>query len=176
MSPLASEPLSAAVFAPFGEVLDSDSARRAKWINDGTTHRFDLAAIAAENGGRAAISLFRATPWRRTGDALEIAMLECHPLGSQAFMPRGGGRWLVVVAPGDSEKPEWEKMRCFVADGTQGVNYHCGVWHHPLLVIGAKRDFWIADRLAPDGEDPNANLREFYCPPTMRRSLAIPPE
>ena len=168
---LESEPLTAAAFAPFGEVLEDSSAQRAKWINDGTTLRFDnLAEIVADGGGRAAISLFRATP-----RAPRIAMLECHPLGSQAFMPAGGGEWLVVVAPGDAHKPQWEKMRCFIARGEQGVNYRRGTWHHPLLVLDTERDFWVADRIAPANEPPTANLREFHSPPEMQMQANLPP-
>ncbi|MGI9298774.1 MAG: ureidoglycolate lyase [Gammaproteobacteria bacterium] len=169
MTPLIPEPLTVAAFAPFGDVLEDTDARM-KWINDRTTRRFDcLTEIVAGGGGRAAISLFRASP-----RPPEIAMLECHPLGSQAFMPAGGGVWLVAVAPGDGEKPEWEKLRCFLAGGGQGVNYRPGAWHHPILVL-EERDFWVADRAPPPGESTDANLREFYCPPQMRACLEMRP-
>lgn len=152
-------PLTAENFAPFGELLEDKTAKQVKLINNNTARRFDdMATIdAARNGGRTAVSLFRARSWPRP---ICISMLECHPLGSQAFLPTGDDDWLVVAAPGDGDKPDIDRLCCFWARGFQGVNYHAGVWHHPLLTLRDNRDFWVIDRAAPADEDAAANLRE----------------
>ena len=160
MRKLSPQPLSARAFAPFGETLQDSSAPRTKHINDNTTLRFDDIATVQTEGGRPAISIFRAIPRPRP---IRIAMLECHPLGSQAFMPADHRKWLIVVAPG-KEQPDWQNLQCFHAENGQGVNYHPGVWHHPLLVLHPNQNFWVADRIGPANESPDANLREVPCP------------
>ena len=47
--------------------------------------------------------------------------------------------------------------QAFVTHGWQGVNYARNVWHHPLIVLDAVRDFIVVDRGGP-----GANLEE--CP------------
>lgn len=143
------EALTREAFAPFGQVLEVEGADHFL-INEGTTTRFHALA-QAETGpdGTAILSVFRGTC---RGFPFPVKMLECHPLGSQAFMPLSPDDWLVVVA----EKPEPQALRCFRANGTQGVQYAKGVWHHPLLVLVPEQDFLIVDR---DG--PGENLIEI---------------
>ncbi len=132
------EPLTAAAFAPFGEVIAADPAR-AVTINEGFTTRFHALARVETDPERtrgAILSIFRGRP-----RPLEIALLERHPLGSQAFMPLGGRDWLTVVA----ERPEPAALRAFLCRGDQGVNLCRGCWHHPLLVLDAAQDFLVVD-------------------------------
>ncbi len=77
------EPLTAAAFAPFGEVLEAEGPPD-KIINQGLCGRWHDRAVLDFADGRAGISLFRAEP-RTLPMALD--MVERHPLGSQAFMP-----------------------------------------------------------------------------------------
>ena len=111
-----------------------------------------------------ALSLFRAEPRQ---SPIMIAMMERHPLGSQAFMPADNFPWLVLVASGD-DIPDSAAMRCFMADGEQGINYRRGVWHHPLLALPGKadnfRNFWVLDRAPAPQESPAANLQECQLP------------
>jgi ureidoglycolate lyase len=74
-----------------------------------------------------------------------IKMLERHPLGSQAFIPLLGHPFLVVVAPAGDE-PVPGAVRAFRSNGRQGVNYHRGVWHHPVLTIEKRDEFLVVDR------------------------------
>ena len=150
MQILRMEPLTRAAFAPFGEVIELEGARHFP-INGGTTKRFhDLAAIDVnEAGGRPIVSVFRAQP--RTWP-VEIAMMERHPLGSQAFVPLDAAGYAVVVAPAGAFDPA--QMRAFWAEGGQGVNYAKGVWHHPLLAFGRVSDFVVIDR---GGSQPNCD-------------------
>lgn len=148
---LRAERLTRAAFAPYGEVIEMEG-RSAYPINEGTTARFHhLANVEAERG-RPIISLFRAQP---RGVPIAIRMLERHPLGSQAFMPLQRRDWLVVVAPA-GDTPRAHELNAFRATGSQGVNYHRNVWHHPLLVLDPDSDFLVVDR-AGEGE----NLEEF---------------
>jgi ureidoglycolate lyase len=72
-------------------------------------------------------------------------MVERHPLGSQAFVPLNGQRFVVVVAP-PGESVEIESLRAFVTNGRQGVNYHRGTWHMPLIALEAGQEFLVIDR------------------------------
>jgi ureidoglycolate lyase len=139
---LAIEPLTREAFAPFGDVIELEGARRIP-INQGTTMRFsDLARIdVADGGGRPVLNLFRGEPRVLP---FEVTMLEQHPLGSQAFVPLTDRPYLIVVAPAGSLVPE--QIRAFATHGWQGVNYAKGVWHHPLIALGAVSDFIVIDR------------------------------
>lgn len=137
------ETLTAAAFAPFGELIAPEAAQQVFSINAGTCTRFhDLGVVACESeGGRAGISLFRAAP--RTLP-LAITLLERHPLGSQAFIPQSQAPYLVVVAQSPQTRP-----RAFLARAGQGINLRRGTWHHPLLALEATSDFVVIDRIGP---------------------------
>ena len=161
---LSIEALTKASFAPFGTVIETGGATQIE-INQGTTTRFDALAACdnAHQGGTPIISLFRGT---RRPDPIAIRLMERHPLGSQAFYPLSPEDWLVVVAPSNANdtKPDFAKLRCFRANGHQGVSYARGTWHHPLLVLASVQDFLVVDRKAPDGEAVGANLDEVWAP------------
>ena len=151
MSPvLRPTPLSAAAFADFGDVIATDVVQdptRKFDINDGFTTRHNaLAKVTTDADAILSIFQGRLRP-------LRIAMLECHPVGSQAFMPLGGMPWLVVVA----DRPDLAACRVFLCRGDQGVNYHAGIWHHPLLVLDQPQDFLVVDR-----QGSGANLQEVF--------------
>jgi ureidoglycolate lyase len=161
---LAIEVLTKANFAPFGIVIETGGATQIE-INQGTTTRFDALADCdnAYQGGTPIISLFRGTP---RADPIAIKLMERHPRGSQAFFPLSPEDWLVVVAPtnADDTGPDFAKLRCFRANGHQGVSYARGTWHHPLLVLAPVQDFLVIDRKAPAGEAAGANLDEVWVP------------
>nr|WP_322941081.1 ureidoglycolate lyase [Pseudomonas sp. s4] len=143
MRSLTIEPLSKEAFAPFGDVIETDGSDFFM-INNGSTRRYHKLATVqtAQPEDQAIISIFSA-------EALEmpvtIRMLERHPLGSQAFIPLLGHPFLIVVAPlGDA--PVSGSVRAFLSNGRQGVNYHRGVWHHPVLTIEKRDDFLVVDR------------------------------
>ena len=150
-------PLTPDAFAPFGEVISIATARDSYPINLGTTMRFhDISRVdVADEGGAPIISIFRGTPRQKP---IEIKMMERHPLGSQAFMPLSGQKFLIVVASG-TDDPDPENLRAFLSDGTQGVTYAKNVWHHPLLVLEEDSDFLIVDRAGPGN-----NLNEVDLP------------
>jgi ureidoglycolate lyase len=141
MRELTPEPLTAEAFAPFGKVIEASDAAVKLDINQGHAIRYDrLAELdVADEGGVGAISLFRARPLVE----LVLKQFERHPLGSQTFVPLGGGPYLVAVAPAGDFDPA--KIRLFRAEGHQGVHYYKGVWHHFLLVLKTS-DFLVVDR------------------------------
>jgi ureidoglycolate lyase len=145
---LKAEPLTAEVFAPFGDVIQT-AGRAPRMINEGTCERFDdLASVdVLANGGRPLMSIFKAAPRPLP---FEVRVLERHPLSSQAFYPLDGVPFLVVVADdGDAGTPWSNRIRAFRAAGDQGVSYRRNTWHHALLAIGQTSRFLVVDRGGP---------------------------
>lgn len=144
MRTLTPEPLTAAAFAPFGNVIEASDAAVKIDINYGHAVRYDALAQVdvADGGGSPVISLFRAKPLRE----LVLKTFERHPLGSQSFVPLSGRPYLVAVAPPGKFDPA--AIRVFRAEGHQGVNYQKGTWHHFLLVL-EDGDFLVVDRAGP---------------------------
>ena len=140
MRTLTIEKLTRESFEPFGDVVQTEGAKHFM-INDGTTERFHDLAKVETDGGRTLINLFRSQPRQLP---FTVTMLERHPLGSQAFIPLTGTPYLIVAAPAGELDPS--RVRAFVSDGWQGVNYAPGVWHHPLMALERVSEFIVVDR------------------------------
>lgn len=149
---LTPEPLTAAGFAPFGEVIEAGDTYQL--VNRGTTRHFnDLAQIdVATGGGRPRVSIYRVVPYELP---LAIGMLERHPLSSQLFMPLHDEPSLIVVAPA-GDGIDRASVKAFVTNGRQGVNYRLGTWHHPVIALRDRSEFLVIDR-----EGPGGNCDEF---------------
>ena len=135
--------LTKTAFAAFGDVIETDGAQHYP-INQGTTERYhNLARVDVDElEGQPLISIFRGQPRPLP---IALIMMERHPLASQAFIPMQRRDYLVVVSkPSEAVGPA--DLQAFRARGDQGVNYHRGVWHHPLLVLEPDSDFLIVDR------------------------------
>ena len=146
---VAMEPLTAAAFAPFGDVLEAAGASYP--INGGMVDRFHDRARVEVVGGRLGISLGRGRPYALP---LELGLVERHPLGSQAFVPMTGDPFLVVVAPDEAGTPG--RPRAFLTAPGQGVNYLRGAWHGVLTPLGRTACFLIVDRIGEGN-----NLEEY---------------
>jgi ureidoglycolate lyase len=145
---LVAAPLTAAAFAPFGDVIETEG--RAHYpINAGTAQRYnDLAKVeVSAAGGHPMISIVSA---EAVALPLRLRLMERHPLSSQAFIPLSSTPFLVVVAP--SGTLDIENIRAFLSNGRQGVNYRTGTWHHPLLALERTTEFLIVDR-GGDGDN-----------------------
>lgn len=132
-------------FAAFGDVIDTRSDRRAA-MNDARFERFDdLAAINIDesDGAHVAISIARSRV--ATAMPYRFDMVERHPHGSQAFIPRSEFPFIVVVAAA-GEAVGTGDMQAFMTNGHQGINYHRGTWHMPLISLQAGQEFLIVDR------------------------------
>lgn len=144
-TPLVAEPLTPAGFAAFGDVIATDG--EAVPINQGMAERYpDLAGLSFDaEQGRPAISRVACRPEHLP---VTLRLLERHPLGSQAFIPLDGQRYLVAVAP-PGERPDISSLRVFWAGAHQGINYHPGVWHHPLIALDRHCEFLEVHRAGP---------------------------
>lgn len=138
------EPLDAQTFSAFGEVIEVSPHATHYTINDGFAERYhDLARLdVMADGGRPIVSIFRA---RARLFPLHLQRMERHPLGSQAFICLQAQPYLVVVAPAAGTL-DTRQIRCFRAEGRQGVNYRRGTWHHPLIALHEGSDFLVLDR------------------------------
>jgi ureidoglycolate lyase len=152
---IVARPLCRAAFAPFGDVLDTDWPHHFP-INGGMAERYHgLARVeVAGPDAHVLINIFHGRPCAMP---LTLAMVERHPLGSQAFMPLNSRPFLVVVAADGLDGPE--PPQAFLTRPGQGVNYRRNVWHGVLAPIGAPQDFLVIDR---GGE--GSNLEEFRFP------------
>jgi ureidoglycolate lyase len=152
---LVPKPLTSERFAPFGDVIESVVDRTAA-MNAERFERFDdLCRLDMSDDGRVAVSIARC----RVASALpyRLDMVERHPLGSQAFVPFGPSRMIVVVAPPE-ESVEASDLCAFVTNGRQGINYHRGTWHMPLIAFETGQEFLIIDRAA---DQPNCDMHSL---------------
>jgi ureidoglycolate lyase len=135
-------PITRERFAPYGDVIQAASGSKAA-MNDAHFVRFsELADVNAE-GRNASISIARCKV--ATSLPYRFDLVERHPLGTQAFIPLSHFSFLVVVAPA-AESVEPEDLRAFITNGSQGVNYHRGVWHMPMIALEDGQEFLIVDR------------------------------
>ncbi|OAN96061.1 ureidoglycolate lyase [Sulfitobacter geojensis] len=152
------EPLSAAAFAPFGDVLDA-SGTPDKVINAGLCGRHhDRAHLDFGPEGRAGISIFNA---EARSLPYELTLLERHPDGSQAFLPLTANPFLVIVAADENGTPG--TPRAFMTAPHQGINFHRGIWHGVLTPLSAPGLFAVVDRIGN-----TANLEEVSLAPPYR--------
>lgn len=146
---ITAQPLTAAAFAPFGDVLEGSG--EARQINAGLCLRYHDRAQMEFTDGRAGISIFhaqlRALPYH-------FDLIERHPLGAQAFIPMSTDPFLVIVALNKQAIPQ-----AFLTNGAQGINFHRGTWHGVLTPLSGNGLFAVVDRIG-DG----ANLEEFRHP------------
>lgn len=145
---LIAKPLSVEDFAPYGDVIDTQTSKNSFKINYGLTTRFhDLGKIdVEEKDGKAGFSIFKAQAAQLPHS---VKVMEYHPFGSQLFYPLSQNPFLILVAP-PSETIALNALELFISNGKQGVNYHKGVWHHYLLPLEKTSEFIVVDRIAND--------------------------
>lgn len=141
------EPLSAAAFAPYGDVIECGTAQEIRHINYGNTQRFHGLARLDLNGdnGRPLASIFRSKPLPRP---IAVKVMERHPLSSQAFYPLDNHPYMVVVA--EAGEFDASRLKAFLAGPKQGVNYAKGTWHHYSLALDRVSEFLVIDRGGPE--------------------------
>lgn len=158
------EILTCDAFKPFGDVLEPRDNPLV--INQDRCRKYsDLTSVATDDQGHATMHIYKTA---RIDHSYQLDLLERHPLGSQTFMPLAGQRFLVVVAESSvsMDTPDLSSIRCFLTNGRQGITYHPGVWHHPLLSIDAGEDYLVIDR-----KGPGDNCDEVLMPSEQRYLL-----
>lgn len=149
---IATQPLTAEAFAPFGDVLDATGAPD-KVINQGKCGRYhDRARLDFGADGRAGVSIFNAEP-RALPYTLDL--VERHPDGSQCFVPMSHQPFLVIVAPDSDGVPD--TPLAFVTEPGQAINFLPNIWHGVLTPLHAPGLFAVIDRI---GATPN--LEEYW--------------
>ncbi len=139
---VSTKPLTAEAYAPYGDVImASPGGEAGATANQGTARRYGhLAALEnlRPDSARANVTVFRCSP--RPSGLFAIEILEKHPHSTQIFVPMSAERFFVVVALG-GDRPDLSTLAAFEANGTQGVSYRSGVWHHPMIAVGRVTDF-----------------------------------
>lgn len=127
------EPLSAAAFAPFGEVLEAPKEPGRDYFEKRLGNR--------REGVPPSISLTHRLP---AALPLRSTTMERHPTSSQSFIPMDAARWLVIVAPhAAGGGPDMARARAFLARPDQGITYGIDVWHHPFTVLDRPQRFAV---------------------------------
>ena len=160
------EPLCVDAFADFGDVIEFEG-NSSYPINNGMADRYHALA-AVETGGdetRAVVSLVASKKFELPR---RVDHLEFHPHGSQAFIPLDSSPFIVVVCAA-GPAPRLDRLRAFVTNGSQGINYRAGTWHHVLLTPYAAMRFVCVDRDSPDD-----NCVDFHIPEADQPLLDLP--
>ena len=144
------QPLTVKAFAPYGDVIDC-AGDPDKLINEGLCERYHDRATLDFEDGRAGISMFHAQPRALPS---ELTLLECHPQGSQAFIPMSFDPFLVIAAQDLGNRPG--EVAAFLTEPGQAINFHKGTWHGVLTPLHAPGFFAVVDRIGA-----GANLEEF---------------
>jgi ureidoglycolate lyase len=123
---LALAPITAAAFAPFGQLLPPEYASGGR---QDLVHELQNDRAAA----RPRLSLLTIEPKALPLTAIEM---ERHVHSSQAFLPLDCASYLVLVAAhGLNDLPDVGKMHAFRVPGDTGINYSADTWHHPLTPL-----------------------------------------
>lgn len=140
---LTAKPLTRKGFAPFGDVIETTAATKNP-MNDGRFERYEsLATVDIATPDNAKIDIVRCL--QPTALPYRLEVMERHPLGSQAFIPLTAFVFVVVVAPAAAELDP-DAIQAFVSNGRQGINYHRGTWHMPMIATEAGQSFLVIDR------------------------------
>lgn len=146
------EPLTRTGFAGFGDVIEAHGSP-SFLINSGRCGRFHDLARPEWHGKDGAVALSVAQS-EAVPLPLTLDLLERHPLGSQAFIPMNGTRFVVTVAADENGRPG--TPRAFLTSGSQGIQYKANCWHGVLAPLTGPSDFLIVDRVGKGD-----NLEEY---------------
>lgn len=141
------QPLTQESFAPFGDVIEKSNKGFIP-INQGLTERYHALSLMQVSGEQGAVGMSIFHNLFATTMPFQIEILERHPYGSQSFIPLQQQKFIIVVAlPLDLTRPDEKRIYAFISNGQQGITYHQGVWHHPLITLEAESDFLVVDRI-----------------------------
>jgi ureidoglycolate lyase len=142
---VAIEPLTAASFEPFGDVVVHAGGERRRFFPQVLDH--------SPEAGQPSFWVSRVD---EVGTLpLTVTLLERHPFSAQTFLPLTGARYLAIVAQSDGRgRPNPETLRAFLAGPGQGVTYRRDVWHHGMTILDAPAQFAVLmHRTGRDDDD-----------------------
>lgn len=131
---LIAQPLSSAAFAPFGEVVENESAEPRRYLQDATGSSPEAPTP------RIWVSRYDAPR------ALPVVhpRLERHPYSAQTFVPLSVGRYVVLGVPSLADgSPDVANARAFVIGPGRGICYRRGTWHAPMTVLDGPARFAV---------------------------------
>ncbi len=146
-------PLTAEGFAPYGSVIGLPASHKpadadVKDVNQGTAKKIvgqapvlSTYASLASTTAATSIHLYHCTP---LPTPFSVKVLERHRFTTQAFIPMtpaGGkqqGALIIVAQNGADDKPDLRTLAAFHSSTTQGISYHPGIWHHPMVALGSE--------------------------------------
>ena len=141
------QPLTQESFSAFGDVIEKENHDFFA-INQGLTQRYHALSVAQITGDHVAVGMSIFHNLCATEIPFKIDILERHPYGSQSFIPLQQQKFIIIVAlPLNHLQPDEQQIFAFLSNGKQGVTYHQGVWHHPLITLEAESDFLVVDRI-----------------------------
>ena len=150
---ITAEPLMPEAFHPFGQVLESPAEPGRKYFND-------ILENSRVNAG-VDLSIMTISPLDKL--PMHATVLERHPYSSQTFIPIKVARYLVTVAPDKPDgSPDLDRARCFLADGSQGITYSRGIWHHAMTVLDETAEMAIL--MWRDGSSDDEEFLEIAAP------------
>ncbi|CAB4408752.1 unnamed protein product [Rhizophagus irregularis] len=125
--------------APVINFRQSDFQSQSSNSDNSTSNKTHIIAKAEPN-----LSLFKCSPAKSLPFILRL--MEKHPYSSQMFVPLNNGKvkgYLVVVCLSNDEgdRPDLSTLNAFVVSSTQGISYHPGIWHHPIIALEETTDF-----------------------------------
>lgn len=149
------EPLSKEAFAPYGDVIEIAGAKNFGMNDDGLQRFYDLANVDIDYdaGGKVVLSI--TTCNKQDSMPFQMTCIERHPRGSQAFIPMNSSSPMIIAVTEPSDSVDLSKIKAFVSNGKQGVNYNKNVWHMPAICLDADQQFMIIDR---GGKGDNCDL------------------
>ncbi len=134
MRTIKAEPLTAAAFAPYGDVLEAPAEFGRLYC--------DTSLSNGRPQARPSLSIAHVKPVEAV--PLQAVMMERHEFSSQSFVPLEPVRYIVLVAPKAADGgPDVSAARAFLATGQQGITYRQDVWHHPMTVLDRPARFAI---------------------------------
>lgn len=160
-------PLTSQTFAAYGHVIcvpetGTQPPGGVKTVNQGTAQKFCelthvVNAYPPQENVNTNIHVYVSEPRSQRALTLpfSVSVLERHQHTTQMFAPManptqspssGQEGYLVIVAlPGEGMRlsltidgqPDLLTLRAYWAELNQGISYHPGIWHHPLVATGS---------------------------------------
>ncbi|WP_165972420.1 ureidoglycolate lyase [Paenibacillus piri] len=141
MRNVTAKPLSGKGFEKYGDVISTEG--QFSVINQGTGLKWnDLVGFDMHEGG----GIVNLGILRTKSIAPVFSQMERHLFTSQIFIPLGGKRSLVAVAPANDEGPDPDEVEVFVMEGNQGISFFRKTWHHTLFPLDGETEYILMMR------------------------------